>query len=75
MPNLIIKESICSSEKIASLTDFEFRLWVGLITQADDSGRGDTRPAIIKGHVFPLRDRVTSKDIEAAVHVCLWFLG
>lgn len=68
MPNRIIKESICSSEKIASLTDFEFRLWVGLITQADDSGRGDARPAIIKGHVFPLRDRVTSKDIEAAVH-------
>ena len=67
MPNRIIKESICTSEKLASLTDFEFRLWVGLITQADDSGRGDARPAIIKGRVFPLRDRVTSKDIEAAV--------
>lgn len=34
MPNRIVKESLCSSEKIASLTDFEFRLWVGLITQA-----------------------------------------
>ena len=68
MPNRIIKESICTSDKIASLTDFEFRLWVGLITQADDAGRGDARPAIIKGHIFPLRDRVTSKEIEAAVH-------
>ena len=68
MPNRIIKESLCSSEKIALLTDFEFRLWIGLITQADDTGRGDARPAIIKGHVFPLRDRITVKDISGALH-------
>lgn len=67
MPNRIIKESICTSEKIASLTDFEFRLWTGLITQADDAGRGDARPAIIKGHVFPLRDRLTIKDIDVSL--------
>ena len=68
MPNRIIKESLCTSEKIAALSDFEFRLWVGLIVSADDAGRGDARPAIIKGHVFPLRDRVTVKDIDAALH-------
>lgn len=68
MPNRIIKESAFLSDKIAQLSDFEFRLWVGLITQADDAGRGDARPAIIKGHVFALRDRVTIKDIDAAVH-------
>lgn len=68
MPNRIIKESLCSSEKISSLTDFEFRLWIGLITQADDTGRGDARPAIIKGHIFPLRDRITVKDISVALH-------
>ena len=68
MPNRIIKESICTSDKISSLTDFEFRLWVGLITQADDMGRGDARPAIIKGRVFPLRDRIAIKDIDAAIH-------
>lgn len=68
MPNRIIKETICASEKIAALTDFEFRLWVGLITQADDAGRGDARPAIIKGHVFPLRDQVTVKAISAGLH-------
>ena len=68
MPNRIIKESICTSDKIASLTDFEFRVWIGLITQADDAGRGDARPAIIKGRIFPLRNRVTSKEIDAAVH-------
>lgn len=68
MPNRIIKESLCASDRIASLTDFEFRLWVGLITQADDAGRGDARPAILKGSVFPLRERATVKDIRDALH-------
>lgn len=68
MPNRIIKESAFTSDKIAALTDFEFRLWVGLITQADDTGRGDARPAIIKGRVFALRDRTTTKDIDTALH-------
>lgn len=68
MPNRILKESICTSEKISGLTDFEFRLWAGLITQADDAGRGDARPAIIKGRVFPLRERISAKDIDASLH-------
>ena len=67
MPNRILKESICTSETVAELSDFEFRLWVGLITQVDDAGRGDARPAIIKGRVFPLRERVTVKDIDNAL--------
>ena len=67
MPNRIIKESLCSSEKISSLSDFEFRLWIGLITQVDDAGRGDARPAIIKGRVFPFRERLSIKDIDAAL--------
>ena len=67
MPNRIIKESAFTSDKIAELSDFEFRLWVGLITQADDAGRGDARPAIIKGRVFALRAEVTPSDIEDAL--------
>lgn len=67
MPNRIIKESIHGSEKIQQLSDFQFRLWVGLITYVDDYGRGDARPAMIKGAVFPLRDRVTVKDIKSAL--------
>ncbi len=68
MPNRIIKESICTSEKVAALSDFEFRLWIGLITQADDAGRGDARAAVIKGRVFPLRDTVTIKSISGSLH-------
>lgn len=68
MPNRIIKESTFTSDKIALLSDFEFRLWVGLITIVDDAGRGDARPAIVKGKIFALRERVTIKDIEQAIH-------
>lgn len=64
MPNRIVKESIAKSEKISNLTDFQFRLWIHLITYVDDYGRGDARPAIIKGACFPFRDRLTNKDIE-----------
>jgi len=68
MPNRMIKESIHESEKLNSLSDFNFRLWVYLLTFVDDYGRGDARPKIIKGNCFPLRDRVTVNDIDAGLH-------
>ena len=64
----IIRDSLFESEKIAGLSDFEFRVWISLLLLADDAGRGDARPAIIKGRAFPLRERVTLKEIDAAVH-------
>jgi hypothetical protein len=67
VPNRIIKESIWTSEKISSLSDFEFRVWIALITLADDAGRGDARAAVIRGRAFPLRDGVTNKNVESAV--------
>ena len=67
MPNRIIKESIARSEKISGLTDFQFRLWVHLITYVDDFGRGDARPAIIKGACFPFRERLANRDIEKGI--------
>lgn len=68
MPNRLIKSSIHDSEKVNQMTDFQFRVWVNLITYVDDYGRGDARPAIIKGNCFPLRERLTTKDIEAALN-------
>ena len=67
MPNRMIKDSIHSSDKVNAMTDFQFRLWVNLITYVDDYGRGDARPAIIKGSCFPLRERLTLKEIGAAL--------
>lgn len=68
MPNRIIKESIRTSDTVAEMTDFQFRLWVGLIVSADDYGRGDARSEILKGQIFPLRKKVKEKDIESALN-------
>lgn len=68
MSNRMIKDSMLTSDKIATLSDFEFRLWIGLILSVDDIGRGDARTAIIKGRVFPLRERVTMREIDDALH-------
>lgn len=67
MPNRNIGEWIARSEKINGLTDFQFRVWVGLLAYVDDNGRGDARPSVIKGSVFPLRTRLTISDIERAL--------
>ena len=60
----IIKASAFTSDSVANMSDFQFRLWVGLITHADNVGRGDARPAILKGALFSLRDKVRAQDIE-----------
>jgi hypothetical protein len=67
MPNRLIKDSIHESEKVNALSDFQFRIWVNLITYVDDYGRGDARPAIIKGRCFPLRDEIKADDISGAL--------
>lgn len=67
MPNRIIKESIRTSRKINELTDFQFRLWLYLITYVDDYGRGSADPELIKGFVFPRRKRISESDIGKAL--------
>ena len=66
MPNRIIKESICRSEEIDSLSWFEEVLFYRLIVICDDFGRYDGRPKIIKGSCFPLKS-ITEKDIDKAL--------
>lgn len=67
MPNRIIKESICSSDSIAALTDFQEAFFYRLIVNCDDYGRMDARPAILKARLYPLRERLTLRDIESAL--------
>lgn len=67
MPNRIIKESICRSDSIDSLSWFEEVLFYRLIVVCDDYGRFDGRPAIVKGACFPLKDDITKKHISEAI--------
>ena len=66
MPNRIIKESICRSDSIDSLSWFEEVLFYRLIVVCDDYGRFDGRAAIIRGACFPLKD-IRLEQIEDAL--------
>lgn len=67
MPDRIIKESICTSDTLNCLSDFEERFWHRLIVNCDDYGRFDARPAILKGRLFPLSEGRTLKDMQNAL--------
>lgn len=67
MPNRILKDSICTSDTINQMTPFQETFFYRLIVSCDDFGRMDARPAILKAKLFPLRDRMTLKDIGDAL--------
>ncbi len=64
MPNRIIKESVCTSETINKMSWFEECFYYRLWTACDDYGRMDARPAILKSKLFPLKERLSLKDIQ-----------
>lgn len=68
MPNRIIKESVCTSEDIDKMSWFEECFYTRLWTACDDYGRMDARPAILKSRLFPLKDRLSLKDVNDALY-------
>lgn len=68
MPNRILKESICISEKIDSLSWFDEVFLYRLIVNCDDFGAFDARPKILKSSLFPLKESVTIKQIEESLN-------
>lgn len=68
MPDRMIRASICSSDTLNELSDFEERFWHRLIVNCDDFGRFDARPAILKGSLFPLAEGKTKKDMTDALN-------
>ena len=67
MPNRIIKESICVSESIDSLSWFDEAFFYRLIVNCDDFGRFDGRPAVLKARLFPLKDSIDTNQIDATL--------
>lgn len=67
MPDRIIKESICTSDTLNALSDFEERFWWRLVVNCDDYGRFDARTAVLKSRLFPLMDGKTHKDMTNAL--------
>ena len=66
MPNRILKESICRSDEIDSLSWFEECLFYRLIVNCDDFGRFDGREKIINNICFPLKD-LRDSDLKKAL--------
>lgn len=66
MPNRIIKESICTSENIDSLSAFQETFFYRLIVNADDYGRLDARPKLLASKLFPLKE-IRVSQIEDAL--------
>lgn len=67
MPNRIIKDTIRTSRSVNALTDFQFRVWLYLITYVDDYGRGSADAELLKGLVFTRRKGVTEQQIQKAI--------
>ncbi|MCP4567953.1 MAG: hypothetical protein GY841_10275 [FCB group bacterium] len=64
----MIHSCIWPSEDVGSLTIQQRLLWVGLITTADDQGRGRAHPGLIRSAIFPFDDLTLpciTEDLEA----------
>ena len=61
MPNRILREGICSSETINSLSPEEETFFYRLLVVCDDFGLMDARIPILKARCFPLRDIKTNQ--------------
>jgi len=66
VPNRIIKESICTSENIDQLTEFQEVFFYRLIVNCDDFGRFDARLKLLSAKLFPLRD-ISTDEVERAL--------
>ena len=67
MPNRILKESICTSDSIDSLSWFEEVLFYRLIVNCDDYGRFDGRMSVIKNRLFPLKENITAHSVKKSI--------
>ena len=64
VPNRIIKESICTSDNLASLSAEAERLFYRLMTQCDDFGLMLANPSIVKNRCFQLTsDAIKEKQM------------
>jgi len=66
VPNRILKESICTSDTIDELTEFQEVFFYRLLVNCDDYGRMDGRTKILSSKLFPLRP-ISIDLIERAI--------
>jgi hypothetical protein len=68
MPNRLLRDSILASRTLAELSDFAGRLFFHLLVVADDYGRFNSDPEVVRSVCFPLRtDAIRITRIEKAL--------
>ena len=70
MGNRIIKESICTSETIERLNEFQEIFFYRLIVNCDDYGCMDARLKILGSKLFPLKD-ISREQVEETLQVLM----
>lgn len=65
MPSRVIRGEIVSSDSLSKVSMFADLTFRSLIVACDDFGRIDGRLPILKAALFPLRDEVTLKKLDA----------
>ena len=63
----MIDPGIWTSEDFANLSMLARLVWVGLISNADDEGRGKANTAYLKSQLFPYDDELSLKKIDSAL--------
>lgn len=63
MPSRVIRADINSSESLSHVSMQAELTFDRLILAADDFGRFDARPQVLKAHLFPMRDEVSPADV------------
>ena len=66
MPTRLIRDGIITSTTANRLTESELLFFILLMLTADDKGKFDAHPAVVRANVYPFRvDEVSKEDVSA----------
>lgn len=63
----MISPEIWESSSFAELTDFAKLVFIGLISNADDEGKGEADAALLKSKLFPRDEKKRAADVKSAL--------
>lgn len=63
----MISPEIWASSSFAELSDFAKIVFIGLISNADDEGKGEADPALLKSTLFPRDEKKRAADVKSAL--------
>ena len=63
----MLSPDIWESESFSSLSDFQKIMFIGLISLADDEGRGKANPSYIKSTLFPYDENRRVAEVKSAL--------